>query len=76
MAASPRSQHSKSLSSRCSHSYSVHTPRKASQDLFDAGDNSLASDINSRSVTAAEAVEEDDMDRTESELLEDIFYVR
>ncbi|XP_067938132.1 uncharacterized protein [Watersipora subatra] len=66
---SPISQASQSHSSRCSHSYSIHTPRKASQQLFDS-DRSLASEINSTAVEAGEA------DRTELEMLEDIFYVK
>ena len=68
-----------SARSVCSqHSYQVYTPRKTPRELFDMTDASLASVINSDSINLREAQsgrEESDADKTELELLEDIFYV-
>lgn len=53
-------------------SVQMHTPRKSVHQLFDAEDTSLASDINSYSAALPDDKE---ADRTELEMLEDIFYV-
>lgn len=49
------------------------TPRKTPQELFDLSDATLATDINSDSV---QLEKDDDAEKTELELLEDVFYVR
>lgn len=60
------------------HSYQAYTPRKTPQELFDMTDATLASEMNSDSMMnpGGGAGEPGDADRTELELLEDIFYVR
>lgn len=61
------------------HSYQTYTPRKTPRELFDMTDATLASEINGESMNlegGQGASEENDADKTELELLEDIFYVR
>lgn len=54
------------------------TPRKTPQELFDISEATLASDINNDTIQmdVNEENYENDADKTELEILGDIFYVR
>ena len=59
----------------CLHSCSLHDDpvRKTPRELFDSADVSLATEINTE---LADKEVSDEADRTEMEILEDVFYIR